>query len=68
MTDKNTDLILQILDTIYMKFNAIDTRFDLMDKKFDKSEADRLKLEKDWNEKFFQLSRDTFIFLETLSS
>jgi len=48
MTDENTQLILQRLDTIDARFNKL--------------EADQTKLEKDWNEKFFQLSRDTLNF------
>jgi len=55
MTDENTQLILQRLDTIDARFNTIDGRFN-------KLEADQTKLEKDWNEKFFQLSRDTLNF------
>jgi hypothetical protein len=69
MSDDNIQLILQRLDFSEQNTQLILQRLDLSDQntqlilqRFDKLETDQVKLEKEWNEKFFQLSRDTLNF------
>jgi len=55
MSDENTATILQALTEL--KNDVTGLKSEVHDFK-----ADQTKLEKDWNEKFFQLSRDTLNF------